>query len=184
MGPMRLRQGLVLMLVCAAGALAGGEPAAACGCGEVHGPLVASGVSPRGVRWNIRAQLEGRVAIAVDFSMEPPAYDDVGYGTEFPYPVTKRFTFTANAGSGLDRYGEQDVSGVTARRVTRVVITLSDGSRVVTRPRLARRAAYRRHRWLRSLRFYDAFLPSPASPVTAVARDARGRVVDRIRLPQ
>jgi hypothetical protein len=119
----------------------------------------------------------------VEFSFARPGYDDAGYTTQLPYPLPRGSAFiTANAGSGLDPFGDRDVSGVTTRGVARVVITLRGGSTVETRPRLARRAAYRRYAWVRGLRSYDVFMPASAVARQASGLDRHGRVVERVSL--
>ena len=173
---------LTAVLAVASVAIALPAGADACGCGEVNGPVVARGVSPHGVPWHVRAQRDGSRQLIVDFSFDPPGYSDAGYGVGLPFPVPAAFVFSALPGSDLDPFGEQDVSGVTARRVVTVLVTMSDGSSLRIRPRLATRAAYVRHPWLRRLRFFDFFLPSMSEPRRATALDASGRVLARLTL--
>jgi hypothetical protein len=177
---MRLSPLVSVVALAAVGSWLDVSPAPACGCGENHGVLVAAGTSPHHVPWRIRASGDAH-AIEVDFSYLAPGADDAGYSTGLPYPLPKRFTFTANAGEdGVEN--EQDVSGVATLRVVRIVISLTDGSTLTNRPRVARQGAGRHRPWLRGLRFFDVFLPGSAGPKEAVAYDARGRVVARTRL--
>jgi hypothetical protein len=165
----------MVIAVIAAGVLSDVSPAPACGCGDSHGLLVAAGTSPLHVPWRIRA-MGDQHAIEIDFSYLPPGADDAGYGTGLPYPLPKRFTI--NAVPGADGVGdEQDVSGVTRRNVARVVITLSDGSIVTTRPRPARRGQAKHRQWLQDLRFFDVFFRSEADPTKIVAYDAQGHAL-------
>jgi hypothetical protein len=176
---MRLSVLVVIVVLAVSGLFLDVASAPACGCGRSPTLLVAAGTSPQHVPWRIRAMGDAR-AIEVDFSYLPPGADDAGYQAGLPFPLPKRFTWDIVGGS--DGVGdEQDISGVTTLRVVRIVITLTDGWTVTTRPQVARHGAGRHRPWLRGLRFFDAFLPGSAGPKQAVAYDARGGVLARER---
>lgn len=163
---------------------AAGLAAVACLCaGPGGGPVVAHGTSPGGMPWSIQAGRDGATQLTFDFSFKSPGYEDAGYFASLPNPVPHAFALNATAGSDLDPAGEADVSGVTARRVVRVRITLADGTTVNALPTLAPAAVSRHRPWLRPLRFFDVFLPNPeVEPTQAVAFDARKRVVTKVKL--
>jgi hypothetical protein len=156
----------------------------ACLCaGPGGGPVVASGTSPGGVPWTIHASRDGAHQLTFEFAFASPGYEDAGYFASLPSPVPHAFALNATAGSDLDPAGEADVSGIAARRVVRVRITMADGTTINTRPTLAPTAVSRHRPWLRPLRFFDVFLPNAAvEPTQAVAFDARNRVVAKTKL--
>jgi hypothetical protein len=167
-----------------AGAAGGLVAAIACLCaGPGGGPVVASGTSPGGMPWAVHASRDGAKQVTFEFAVAKPGYEDAGYFVSLPYPLPHAFALDATAGSDLDPAGEADVSGVTARRVVRVRISLADGTTLNVRPTLAPAAVSRHRPWLRPVRFFDVFLPDPkVEPTQAVAFDARGRVVGKMKL--
>jgi hypothetical protein len=176
---MRFRSITAVVAASAWVAATSAAPATACSCGEVRGPVVAQGTSPHGVTWKIRAHHEGPRAVAVDFSLDPPGYDDAGFSMGLPLPVASRFVFTAVSGSGLDPFREADLSGVAARRVEVLVVRMSSGPSLRIPPAPAPWRLRKRFDWLRGLRFFDAFFAEELDPVEVTALDGRGRVLTR-----
>jgi hypothetical protein len=139
-------------------------------------PLVAHGHSPHHVPWRIRAKRDHVAdAIDIDFFLDRSGED--GYGTQIPFPVPHSFIFTADTGSDLDRYHERDLSGVTTRRVTKLLLTMSKGDRIKLRPHLAPRRVRRHHGWLDGLRFFDRFYLGHRRPRWVTALNAEGHVL-------
>ena len=155
--------------------------ASACGCGEFRGVVVAHGSSLHGVPWRIKAILprdSGPDQATFEFSIgESP---EGGYFSSLPRPIPKALVLTASPGSEIDDYPESDLSGLTAGRVTRLQVEMNDGQVLESEPQRAPDGVRRRFHWLRGLRFYDIFFPDTEEPVQVIARDARGRVLERL----
>ena len=77
----------------------------------------------------------------------------------------------------VGRYDEQDLGGVTARRVNKLVVKLSKGGDLRIHPRLAPRRVRSRFPWLRGLRFFDRFYLGHRRPQWITALDGHGRVL-------
>lgn len=159
--------------------------APACGCGELRGPVVAKGQGLSGVPWRIKAtRAPGRgpqpPVIEVHFSVgREDDYTGAGYFTYLPLPLHPEFVFTANYGSEISDYPESDVSGVTRRRVWTLTVEMSDGGSVSVQPTLAPPRLLRRFKWLRQVRFYDAFFPASQLPARITALDRQGNLLAR-----
>jgi hypothetical protein len=153
----------------------------ACLCGNPGGgPLVASGTTPAGVPWTIHAKRNSHgPQIVVEFALKPPGAEDAGYFESLPLPVPYGFKLSATSGSAGGEADEADVSGLAARRVDHLRITLADGSATRIRPTLAPAAVTAKRPWLKALRFYDAWFPKGTDIREVVAFDARGRLIAR-----
>lgn len=136
-----------------------------------NNPVVAQGRSPAGARWRIRAKRYRNNAI-FDFSVGGKD----GYGTELGLPVPHSFTLSADTGSNVGPHHESDLSGVTARRVTKLVLTMSKGHSIKVYPQLAPQLAPN-FDWFNDFRFFNRFYLGHRYPVWITALDARGHVL-------
>jgi hypothetical protein len=137
-------------------------------------PVVAQGRSPAGVRWRIRAKRYRDYAI-FDFSVGDGSD---GYGSELKLPIPHSFIFTADTGSDVDPHHESDLSGITARRVSKLVLDMSKGHSIKVHPQVAPQIAPG-FEWLNDFRFFDRFYLGHRYPVWVKALDARGHVLAR-----
>jgi hypothetical protein len=162
--------------------------ASACPCTEFCGPVVAHGNSLFAVPWRIRAippspGAEGMPTATIGFSIGPCGKEDGdGYFVGLPLPIPHAFVFSADTGTEIDSHPEGDLSGVTARRAVKLVVTMSGGSTLTVRPRLAPRRLWKRLTWLRRLRFFDEFFPALTAaekPLIVTAYDRTGAVLAR-----
>jgi hypothetical protein len=163
---------------------------AACACGDVRGAVVANGRSLHGIPWRIKAGLarsRGQRgswdrAIEVHFSIgRENGSTGTGYVTHLGFPLHPEFVLTANEGREIDDYPEGDVSGVTRRDVRTLTIEMSDGESLIVQPALAPSHLLKRFKWLRGVRFYDAFFRAAQSPRIITAVDRNGHVLARYR---
>lgn len=177
---MRARLAALLAL---ATALGGAAPAAADGPSTPF--LVAHGTSPHGMPWRIRMGEERfggpqPVQATLWFSLgRPGECEECGYFSTFPLPVPRSYAFHFVPGSDLGTHSEADVSGTAGTRVARLVATMSDGSALEIETQLAPSALRDRFRWLRRLRFFDAFFPEGSEPVAISAYGRDGHLLDR-----
>jgi hypothetical protein len=170
----------VAALFCAAGLLVP-VVASACPCSEFCGPVVAHGKSLYRIPWRIRAIPEGtkeEPQASIGFSIgRCGEYSDAGYFVGFPLPVPSAFVFSADTGVGVDAFPEGDLSGITKRRVTKLVVAMSEGEPLTIHPELAPRRLWKRLGWLRGLRFYDQFFQAGPVPREVTAFDRSGHVL-------
>lgn len=163
----------------------GGASACESPCTEPPSFVVARGHSLYGVPWQIEATrfsatATGPGGVETHFSISPRGgYTGVGYYTGLPLPLPRRFVFTANAGSDIDRHPESDLSGITRRRVAKLVVKMSDGERLTVYPKPAPRRLRKRLPWLRGLRFFDVFFPADQEPKLVTALNRTGHVLAR-----
>ena len=145
------------------------------------GPIVASGESPEGVPWEIRVD-RYRDQASFNFTLDPPGYEDAGYGMGFPLPIGP-FLLRAVTGSDISPLPENDVSGVTDRRVRELVIRMTRGKPLSVSPTRAPERLLERERlkFLRGLRFFDGFYPSGRRPLVIKAYDADGDFLGKRR---
>jgi hypothetical protein len=129
-------------------------------------PVVARGHSPRGIPWRIRAKLQGKHTITVDFG---------DWFTQFHYPDNS-YVLTADTGA-IGRYQEEDLDGVTARRVSKLVVKMSRGGALRIHPSLAPRRVRSRFPFLNGLRFFNRFYFGQRRPRWITAFDGHGRVL-------
>lgn len=163
-------------------ALTGG--ASAWACGEFRGVVVAHGTSPGGVPWRIKeTRLVGldpekprTPYLMSNFSIGDPV-EGSGYDFDMPLPGPHSFLFNANPGSYIDEYAESDLSGVTASRVVKLEVEMSDGQVLTVEPDFVPRSLRRRFGWLHGLRFFDVFFSAPQKPKLVSAVDQFGRVL-------
>lgn len=171
--------GSLVVVLCASSWGANG--ASACACGDPGGVVVAHGKSLYGVPWRIQAKLisprtSNSRAVEIHFSIgKKDDYKDVGYFTGLRLPLHPAFVFTANAGSEVDEFPESDLSGVTRRRVSVLVVEMSNGESLKVRPSLAPSLLRKRFKWLRGLKFFDLFFSTDTTPRMITAFDSRRR---------
>jgi hypothetical protein len=88
----------------------------------------------------------------------------------------EEFMFTIGLGTDMDAAHEGEFDGFARRAVRRLVVTMSDGTIMRVRPKLAPQGQRDRHPYLRRLRFFVKILPADApSPKRAVAFDRSGK---------
>ena len=147
--------------------------------------VVARGKSLYGVPWRIKMGEEPSYGKGLPryanliFSIGTPNERNEGYGSSFPLPVPRAFTFSANSGSEVDAFPEADTSGFASRRVVKLVATMSDGPPLTFETQLAPTALSNRFHWLRRVRFFDQFYPAEIEPTEISAYDRAGRLLDR-----
>jgi hypothetical protein len=147
--------------------------------------VVARGKSLYGAPWRIRMGEEPSYGKGLpryanlSFSIGTPDERNEGYGSSFPLPIPRAFTFHANSGSEVDSFPEADTSGLASRRVTRLVATMSEGPPLTFETQLAPTALANRFHWLRGVRFFDQFYPAGIEPTEISAYDRAGRLLDR-----
>jgi hypothetical protein len=125
--------------------------------------------------WQVQADRNRRHDAVITFTFDPPAYSDSGWGTILPRPLPRSFVVHALVGGNLNPAGEGDVSGVAGRRVSSLLLELSDGTTREFAPRKARPRAVRKFKWLRSFRFFDVFYGGDVRAVALTAFDDTGR---------
>jgi hypothetical protein len=125
--------------------------------------------------WQVQADRNRRHDAVITFNYDRPGHSDSGWGTILPRPLPRSFVVHALAGGDLNPAGEGDVSGVAGRRVSRLVLELSDGTTREFAPKKARPRAVRKFKWLRSFRFFDVFFADGVSPVRLTAYDDTGQ---------
>jgi hypothetical protein len=175
------RVSLLATLVAAAASFFIPGGATACGCGEFRGVVVAHGSSLYGAPWRIKSILprdSGPGYAMFEFSVA--AGGESGYSTSIPRPIPRAFVLTASRGSDVDEFPEGDISGITAGRVARLQVEMADGQLLEAEPLRAPERFRNRFHWLRGLRFYNLFFPADREPVRVTARDAQGKVLDRL----
>src|ERR1043165_4108822 len=106
--------------------LSGG--ASACGCGEFNGPVVARGVSPHGIRWQINASYlphstEDKPYLSVGFTMDAVPY---GGGGSMTVPLAISGV-AAHAESQIERSSEGVLSGIADRSVVELKMKMGNG---------------------------------------------------------
>lgn len=156
---------------------AAGVPSGAAACDPLaDASVVARGVSAAGVRWQLRAGRDGQMLLAgMEFA---PPFEEWGGEMGGPLPGHGRRLLLVSSSQelGHDRT-ESEVHGITSANAARVVVTLSDGRRVVVRTRRPPAAAVRRHPVLRRVRYFVRFLRSSAHPIRYVSYTADGHRV-------
>lgn len=158
--------------------------ASACGCGELNGPVVARGISPHGIRWQINASYlphstEDKPYLNVDFTMDAIPYG--GYGMSVPLSFSGGF---AHAESQIERSSEGDLSGIADRRVVELKMKMGNGKVLTVEPALAPARLRKRFFWLREVRFFDFFFRAPGKPRLLTAFDRDGHMLGRGKIHQ
>ncbi|MGN6258222.1 MAG: hypothetical protein ACTHN3_10815 [Solirubrobacterales bacterium] len=80
----------------------------------------------------------------------------------------------------IDAYEEEEgesVGGIVGSRVSRVVLTLSDGRKMLISPKDPSKELLKRFVWLHGLRYFLSFFPAGEHVRTAKLLDANGKVV-------
>jgi hypothetical protein len=159
--------------------------ASACGCGEFKGPVVARGVSPDGIRWQINASYlphstEDKPYLDVGFTM-----DAIPYGGGGAMIVPLAFSgVAAHAESQIERTSEGDLSGIADRPVVELKMKMGNGRVLTVKPTLAPARLRKRFFWLRGVRFFDFFFPAPGKPRLLTAFDRDGHMLGRGKIRQ
>jgi hypothetical protein len=161
--------------------------ASACRCTEFCGRVVAHGSSLYGVPWRITAATlpatahQGATA-EIHFSIGACGeYSEAGYSSSLELPLPRQPFVSADRGSDLDDYPESDLSGLTSRGVTELVLRMSDGTTMSVEPQLAPRSLWRLMPWLRGLRFFDVFYTAGVEAIEVDAYDRTGRLLGGTR---
>ena len=147
--------------------------------------VVARGKSLYGVPWRIRMGEEpsygrGPRYANLYFSLgNPSERNEAGLYSSFPLPISHAFTFHATSGSDIDSFPESDSCGFAARRVAKLVATMSEGPPLTFETQLAPTALSNRFHWLRGVRFFDQFYPAGIEPTEISAYDRAGRLLVR-----
>jgi hypothetical protein len=176
--------GLVVLLSGTA-VLFGASSAAACPCSEFCGPVIDHGSTLYRVPWRITAFERPAIgpqptSAEFRFSTGPCGNDEgAGYFATFDLPISRRFGFSALSGAGVDEFPESDLSGLTNRRATTLILRLTDGSVVVIHPQLAPADLRRRWPWLNRVRMFDVYFESGPRAESLAACDRSGRLIAR-----
>lgn len=179
----RLRRCILVLSFGGTAALLSTGSAAACPCSEFCGPVIDHGSTLYRVPWRITAFERPAIgpqppSAEFRFSTGPCGNDNgAGYFAAFDLPISRRLAFRALAGSSVDEFPESDLSGITSRRATTLILRLSDGSSEVIRPQLAPADLRRRWPWLNRVRAFDAYFESGLKPAGLAACDSRGRLI-------
>lgn len=156
----------------------------ACACGEFRGVVVAHGKSPYSVPWRIKARFAPATktrprAFEAHFSIgEKGSYAGAGYFTGIHLPLHPAFSFTALTGGEAEGFPGGDVSDLVRRSIARLIVEMSDGELVETKPTFAPLAKRKRYIWLRGMGVYQVFYAAHQGVRTITAYDRSGRMVD------
>jgi hypothetical protein len=153
--------------------------------------VVARGKSLYGAPWQIRFGEEpghGRepdyatFLFTVGDKAEREECGGCGYYSSIPLPLPRGYTFDGTLGSEFDRYPERDMSGVAGPLVSRLTVTMADGSEAEAELLRAPSRLVARHPRLARFRFYDLFFPDTAEPVSASAYGRHGKLLEQLSL--
>ena len=175
---MSLRRVALLIALSTAGLAAQAAGATAvCACGDPYAGTqrVQHGRSPEGYDWWQRAGYRRKQdGLEVSFHFG----EDGGTSTvvEWSKLTPDNFAFLLGHGSDMDAAHEGETDDFAFRVVRRLVVTMSDDTKLELLPTQAPRWQRKRHPYLRRLKFFVAILPADApSPKRAVAFDRDGK---------
>ena len=89
--------------------------------------------------------------------------------------------FTISGGDEAENFSERAFSGTAGARVKTVVLTMSNGERLIIHPKLPPLVLRRRFVWLRNVRYFVRYYPSGRRVKVATLRNAQGEMIEKIR---
>jgi hypothetical protein len=147
--------------------------AAGANCIKRHQVPIASGTSPTGFTWTVRASIGnngnhcGEWLFGMDFHLEGAT--DWGSGTGIPAGGHLGRGYQINAFDTLLEDGSDRVfSGIVNGEAAKVLVTLSNNKHLTIRPRSAPEQLRRKLVWLRNVGYFVDYYP-PEGFVTGVA---------------
>lgn len=147
-------------------------PMAGAACIARHQMPIASGASPEGEAWTVEGGIGNNGScrewlFGMDFSL--PGAVNWGWSTGIPAGGHLSAAFTLDVSDDLQEDGAWRVfSGSVAGDVTKVMATLSNGKRLVFKPRSAPASLRHKVIWLRNVRYFVQYYP-PTGFVTSVS---------------
>lgn len=146
--------------------------AAGAACIPRHGVPIDSGSSPEGATWTVEGTIGNNGSCREWlFGMEFSLPGAVNWGTSTGIPVGGHLSsrYTIDASDNLQEDGAWRVfSGLVAGDVAKVTASLSNGRRLVFKPRSAPASLRRKVVWLRNVRYFVQYYP-PTGFVTAAS---------------
>ncbi|MDX6654487.1 MAG: hypothetical protein QOH18_1197 [Solirubrobacterales bacterium] len=149
--------------------------------------VVARGHSLFGAPWQIRFGEELRHGGEPDYATflftvgngaEREECGGCGFYSSIPLPLPRKFTFDGSFGSDFDRFPEADISGTSGPLVSRLALTMTDGSVFEAELLRAPERVLARHPRLSRFRFFDLFFPDTAEPASISAYGRQGQLLE------
>ena len=173
------RAALLVALSSAALAAQAAGSTALCACGDPYAGTqrVQHGRSPEGYDWWQRAgyrRKQDALEVSFHFGEDGGTTSVVDWSER----TADDFKFILGQGTDMDAAREGEIDGFAFRVVRRLVVTMSDDTKLELRPTPAPRRQRERHPYLRRLRFFVEILPAGAPHAKrAVAFDRFGQRV-------
>lgn len=158
-------------------------PSVGAACIARHRVKVARGQSPAGETWTVEGSIGNNGScrdwlFGMDFSL--PKAVNWGWGTGIPAGGHLSSSFDIDASDDLQEDGAWRVlSGSVAGEVTKVMATLSNGKRLVFKPRSAPASLRRKITWLKNVRYFVQYYPPTGFVTSASLFNASGQLLYR-----
>lgn len=152
-------------------------------CVARHGVPIGSGSSPEGATWTVEGTIGNNGGcrewlFGMEFSL--PGAVNWGWGTGIPAGGHLSYRFTIDASDNLQEDGAWRVfSGSVAGDVAKVTARLSNGRRLVFKPRSAPASLRRKVVWLRNARYFVQYYPPTGFVTSASLFNASGQLLYR-----
>lgn len=152
-------------------------------CISRHRIPVASGQSPDGRVWTVEGEIGNNGScqewlVGMEFSLPGTVY--WGWSAGIPAGGHLSGSFKIDASDDLQEDGAWRVlSGSVAGAVAKVIATLSNGKRLIFKPRSAPASLRRKVVWLRSVRYFVQYYPPTGFVTSASLFSASGQLLYR-----
>lgn len=158
-------------------------PTAGAACIARHRLPIASGQSPEGEKWTVEGTIGSNGScrqwlFGMDFRL--PQTINWGWGTGIPAGGHLSNAFDIDASDDLQEDGAWRVlSGSVPGDVAKIMATLSNGKRLIFKPRSAPAPLRRKVTWLRNVRYFVQYYPPTGFVTSASLFSASGQLLYR-----